>query len=65
MEQYSIEYFRWCGRWLQALSVVIHSAVTSLSIYGNVRCGCCLYEIKTSEYGVHREIAFINRLYLQ
>ena len=34
-----VEYFRWCGRWLQALSVVIHSAVTSLTIYGNVRCG--------------------------
>jgi len=39
MEQYSIEYFRWFGRWLQALSVVIHSTVTSLTIYGNVRCG--------------------------
>jgi len=39
MEEYRIEYFRCMGRWLQALSVVIHSAVTSLTIYGNMRCG--------------------------
>jgi len=29
MEKYSIEYFRGYRRWLQALSVVIHSTVTS------------------------------------
>ena len=42
MELYSIEYFRGYGRWMQALSVarrvVIHCAVTSMTIYGNVRC---------------------------
>ena len=39
MEQYNIEYVRGFGRWLQALSVVIRSKVTSFTIYGNVRCG--------------------------